>query len=105
MKSLLLGCLSIACAASALMSAALSAALPASAATSEIPYEPNLKGQTVQCSDFKPGPDGTWITVRSIMVQRQNQYTTIAADASFKAGGQPTVGLDVGAMLDKSCPR
>ncbi len=97
MKSLLLGCLSIACAA-----ATTSAA---SAATTEIPYEPNLKGQTVQCSDFKPGPDGTWITVRSITVQRQNQYTTIAADASFKAGGQPTVGLDVGAMLDRNCRR
>lgn len=97
MKSLLLGCLWIAC--------ATATSAPASAATSEIPYIPDLTGRTVQCSDFKPGPDGTWVTVRSITVQRQNQYTTIAADASFKAGGQPTVGLDVGAMLDKSCPR
>ena len=93
MKSLLLGCLSIACVSAA------------SAATSEIPYEPNIRGQTVQCSDFKPGPDGSWVTVRSITVQRQNAYTTIAADATFKAGGQPTVGIDVGAVLDKICPR
>lgn len=93
MKSLLLGCLSIVCASSAW------------AASSEIPFEPDLTGQTVTCADFKPGPNGTWTTVHSITVQRQNEYTTIAADATFKAGGQPTVGIDVGAVLDKVCPR
>ncbi|RYC32759.1 hypothetical protein D3273_06650 [Lichenibacterium minor] len=77
----------------------------ASAATSEIPYEPNLAGQTVKCADFKPGPGGTWTTLHAITVQRQNEYTTIAADSTFKAGGQPTVGIDVGAVLDKLCPR
>ena len=93
MKSLLLGGLLIGCASAA------------PAATSEIPYEPELRGQTVQCSDFKHGPDGTWTTLHAITVQRQNQYTTVAADSAFKAGGQPTVGIDVGAVLDSICPR
>ena len=101
MKSRLLGCLSIACGSAG----SITAPAAASAATSEIPYLPELRGQTVQCSDFKPGPGGTWVTVRSITVQRENEYTTIAADASFKAGGPPTVGMDVGAVLDKTCPR
>ncbi len=93
MKSLVLGCLSIVCASAA------------SAASNEIPYEPDLTGQTVKCADFKPGPGGTWTTVHSIAVQRQNEYVTIAADATFKAGGQPTAGIDVGAVLDRECPR
>ena len=93
MKSLLLGCLSVVW------------ATAASAASNEIPFEPDLTGQTVKCSAFKPGPDGTWTTVRSIGVQRMNEYTTVAADSTFKAGGAKTVGLDVGAVLDKVCPR
>lgn len=93
MKSLLLGVLSIGTASAAW------------AASNEIPFEPDLTGQTVKCSDFKPGPGGTWTTIHAIGVQRMNEYTTVAADSSFKAGGAKTVGLDVGAMLDQVCPR
>ena len=93
MKRLLLAMLSIGCAPAAL------------AASNEIPFEPNLAGQTVTCADFRPGPDGTWTTVRSIAVQRMNEYTTVAADSTFKAGGARTVGIDIGAVLDKVCPR
>ena len=93
MKILLLAILSIGTASAAV------------AASTEIPYEPDLTGQTVKCSSFKPGPDGTWTTIRSIAVQRMNEYTTVAADSTFKAGGAKTVGIDVGAVLDKVCPR
>ena len=93
MKSLLVGCL---------MMGGVSAA---AAATSELPDVPGLHGQTVECADFKPNPDGSWTTIRAITVQRMNEYAGIAENTTFRAGEQRTVGLDVGAVLDQACPR
>lgn len=93
MRSLILGSLLI------------GSASAAAAQSSEIPYEPNLIGQTVSCDDFSHDGDGTWTTVRPISVQRRNEYRKIAAGTSFREGGQPVAGLDVAAALAKSCPR
>lgn len=92
MKSLLLACLPALFATGAL------------AVSNEIPFQPDLRGQTVQCGDFRHGADGGWTTLRAIPVQRQNEYTTVAADTTFHAGGPKTVGIDIGAVLNAVCP-
>ena len=90
---------------SAIVAAALACCASAARAEDSVePLVPDLRGQTVQCSAFRHGADGSWISVADVPVQRQNEFTTLAAGTTVKAGGPPIAGLDVGAMLDNSCP-
>ncbi len=68
------------------------------------PYEPNLVGQSVECTAFRHGDDGSWTTLKDMPMQRQNEFTTVAAGTTIKAGGPMIVGMDVGGVLDRVCP-
>ncbi len=65
----------------------------------------NLQGQSVECSAFKYNADGSWVALQPLPVQRQNEFTQIAAGTTIRTGGPKIAGLDVGAMLDAACPR
>lgn len=69
-----------------------------------IPYEPNLVGQTVECTAFRHGDDGSWTSLKDMPMQRLNEFTTVSAGTVITAGGRPIVGMDVGAVLDTVCP-
>ncbi len=77
----------------------------ARADTSVEPYDPELRGQSVACSAFRPDGTGGWTALRDVPVQRQNEFTTVAAGTSVRAGGPAIAGLDVGGVLDQVCPR
>ena len=68
------------------------------------PYVPNLAGQTVECTAFRHGDDGYWTALKDMPIQRQNEYTTVAAGTVLRAGGPKIVGIDVGGVLDSVCP-
>ncbi|MGI3903713.1 MAG: hypothetical protein ACRYGP_14500 [Janthinobacterium lividum] len=70
---------------------------------STIPYEPNLVGQTVECTAFRHGADGSWTTLKDMPMQRLNEFTTISAGTVIVPGGPKIVGMDVGAVLDTAC--
>ncbi len=70
---------------------------------SVIPYEPNLVGQTVECTAFRHGEDGSWTTLKDMPMQRQNEFTTISAGTVITSGGPKIVGMDVGAVLNMVC--
>ena len=74
------------------------------AETSVIPYEPNLRSQTVECAAFRHDADGSWTTLKDMPVQRQNEYTTVAAGTVIQPGGPAIAGIDIGAALDRACP-
>lgn len=89
----------------AIMAAMLACCASAARAEDSVePLVPNLSGQTVRCSAFRHDADGSWTSVADVPVQRQNEFTTLAAGTTVKAGGQPVVGMDVGAVLDTVCP-
>ncbi len=69
-----------------------------------IPYEPNLVGQTVECTAFRHGDDGSWTSLKDMPMQRLNEFTTVSAGTTITAGGPLIVGMDVGAVLDRVCP-
>ena len=77
----------------------------ASAQTSGAAPNDNLVGQTIECSAFRHDADGSWVALQPLPVQRQNEFTQIAAGTTIRPGGPKIVGLDVGAMLDAACPK
>lgn len=77
----------------------------ASAQTTGAAPSDNLVGQSVQCSAFKHDADGSWVALQPLPVQRQNEFTQIAAGTTVHSGGPKIAGLDVGAMLDAACPK
>ena len=68
------------------------------------PLQPNLRGQSVECASFRHDAGGTWTALKDLPVQRQNEYTTVAAGTVIRPGGPAIAGLDVGRMLDTTCP-
>jgi hypothetical protein len=79
-------------------------AAAARAADSVVPLVPDLSGRTVTCTAFRHDADGSWTTLTSVPVQRENEFTTVAAGTTLKPGSPPIAGLDVVAMLDRVCP-
>jgi hypothetical protein len=71
---------------------------------SVVPYEQNLSGQSVECAAFRHADDGSWTTLKDMPVQRQNEFTTVAAGTTITAGGPMIAGMDVGGLLDAVCP-
>ena len=68
------------------------------------PLVPNLRGQSVECAAFRHDADGAWTTLKDMPMQRQNEFTTVAAGTVIRPGGPMIVGMDVGGMLDRVCP-
>ena len=91
MKGLFTGALALCCASAA------------AAQTSEQHFNPNLAGQSVDCSGFRHGGDGSWTALRSVPIQRQNEFTELASGTVLRAGDPKVVGIDVAAMLDAAC--
>ena len=82
----------------------LSCVSAASAQTSERHFDPDLAGQSVDCSGFRRESDGAWTALKTLPVQRQNEFTEIAAGTRLSPGGPKVVGIDIGAALDEACP-
>ena len=77
----------------------------ASAQTTGAAPSDHLQGQSIECSAFKYNADGSWVALQPLPVQRQNEFTQIAAGTTVRPGGPKIAGLDVGAMLDAVCPK
>ena len=75
----------------------------ASAQTTGAAPNENLQGQSIECSAFRHDADGSWVALQPLPVQRQNEFTQIAAGTTIRPGGPKIAGLDVGAMLDAAC--
>ena len=80
-------------------------AAAAAAQTTGVAPSDHLVGQSVECSAFRHDADGSWVALKPLPVQRQNEFTQIAAGTTLRSGGPRIVGLDVGAMLDAACPK
>ena len=80
-------------------------ATAASAQTTGAAPSDHLAGQSVECSAFRHDPDGSWVALQPLPVQRQNEFTQIATGTTIRSGGPKIAGLDVGAMLNAVCPK
>lgn len=83
---------------------ALCWASAAAAQTSEQHFNPDLAGQSVDCSGFRHEADGSWTALKSVPIQRQNEFTELASGTVLRSGGPKISGLDVAAVLDAACP-
>ena len=79
-------------------------ATAASAQTSQAVVVPDLQGQTVECSAFRHEADESWTALKTLPIQRQNEFAQIAAGTHFQTGGPKIAGIDVAAMLSAPCP-
>jgi len=61
--------------------------------------------QELDCADFHRNPDGSWSPSRQMTIPNLNGgRVSMGPGVTFKAG-EKFVGVDLGAVLDRQCPR